>query len=110
MSFKFRAKEPAEAQQWVQALNEHILESKGYRRQSLAPLTRCFWKQEQISEEQFLLKANTFDILLFKCKHFAGKITRLATGSEFDHVAMIVKFAAEPDDVMFVEANNANGV
>ena len=54
MSFKFRAKTEEEAQEWIDAINAHILESKGYRKQSLAPLTTGFWKQEQISEEQFL--------------------------------------------------------
>jgi hypothetical protein len=45
--------------------------------------------------------ADTFDVLLFKCNHTGGKITRFYTGSEFgkvqhfyylDHTAMVLRF------------------
>ena len=34
----------------------------------------------------------TGDLLLFKTKNTGAKIQRVLTNSEFDHVAMIVKF------------------
>ena len=51
--------------------------------QALAPITPKFWLQEQVSEEQFIQKADTFDILLFKTKTNAAKVTRAWTKSEF---------------------------
>ena len=35
---------------------------------------------------------------------------RTYTGSEFDHAALIIKFASEPDDVFFLEATSNMGV
>ena len=57
--------------------------SKGYKMQALAPITPKFWLQEQVTEEQFIQKADTFDILLFKTKTPAAKLTRTWTKSEF---------------------------
>ena len=34
------------------------------------------------------------------------KFTRAVTWSEFDHVAVILKFAADPDEVYILEATN----
>ena len=51
--------------------------------QALAPITPKFWLQEQVSEEQFIQKADTFDILLFKTRTNAAKVTRAWTKSEF---------------------------
>ena len=49
----------------------------------MAPKTAEFWRQDQISEKQFIDMADTFDILLFKCNTSGGKIIRTYTGSEF---------------------------
>ena len=51
--------------------------------EALAPITPKFWLQEQVSEEQFIQKADTFDILLFKTRTSAAKMTRAWTKSEF---------------------------
>ena len=84
----------------------HIAYSKGHKLQAIAPKTNIFWKQEQITEQQFLAKADTFDILLFKCNTGGGKIIRTYTRSEFDHAAMVLKFDSEPDDLFFLEATS----
>lgn len=76
----------------------------------MAPKTSEFWRQDQISEKQFIEMADTFDILLFKCNTSGGKIIRTYTGSEFDHAAMVLKFGSEPEDVFFMEATSNQGV
>ena len=63
-----------------------------------------------MSESQFIEKADTFDILLFRCNTGGGKIIRTYTRSEFDHAAMVLKFGTEPDDVFFIEATGNQGV
>lgn len=73
-------------------------------------MTREFWRQEQISEKQFIEIADTFDILLFKCNTPGGRIIRTYTGSEFDHAALVLKFGSEPEDVFFLEATSNQGV
>lgn len=44
------------------------------------------------------------DILLFRGKHFGAKLTRGFTQSKFDHVAMLLKFDADPNEVYFLDA------
>ena len=87
----------------------HIKASKGHREQTFAPHCQ-FWKQDQISEDQFLEKADTFDILLFRCNTGGGKIIRAYSGSDFDHAAMVLKFGQEPEDVFFIEATGNQNV
>ena len=53
-----------------------------------APTCFEFWRQEQISCEQFLDEADTFDIVLFRCGTSGGKIIRAYTNSEFGKFAI----------------------
>ena len=48
-----------------------------------APTLFEFWRQEQISVEQFMSTADTFDIVLFRCNTTGGKIIRGYTKCEF---------------------------
>ena len=57
-----------------------------------------------------MYKADTFDILLFKCKSLGAKLTRTYCNSEFDHAAMIIKFATEPEEVFLIEATSNDGI
>jgi hypothetical protein len=71
------------------------------------------WAYDNISEEQFLKSADTGDILLFRATHAGGFITRTLTGSRFDHVAMILKFAdddGQDKDLYLLEATGNLGV
>ena len=49
--FWFKAGSEAEALQWISALTAHIKFSEGFLKQSIAPKTQEFWRQEQISEK-----------------------------------------------------------
>ena len=69
----------------------------------VAPSIDKFWKQEQITEGQFIDTADTFDILLFKCDAIGGKVIRSYTGSEFDHAALVIR-CEETEEVHFIEA------
>lgn len=75
-----------------------------------------FWRTEQITEDQFIKMADTFDVLLFKCNSTGGKITRFYTGSEFDHAAMVLRFDSGDSkkkgqqEVFFIEATANLGV
>ena len=93
---RFQAQDQAEAEDWIRSLTEHIHQSKGYQNNYLTPITHKFWLQEQISEYQFLEIAETFDILLFKTNRTISEGVRMITNSEFDHAAMVLKFADQP--------------
>ena len=68
------------------------------------------WRFDNISEKQFLQQADTGDILLFRGSHAGSVITRTFTNSHFDHVAMVLKFDTDPDEVYMVEATGTLGV
>jgi len=50
------------------------------------------------------------DILLFAGNKAMHSLTRAVTWSDFDHVAMILKFGTDPNEVYFVEATGGVGV
>ena len=54
--------------------------------------------------------ADTFDIVLFACKSIGGSVIRSYLKSDFDHVGMILKFDAEPDEVYILESTSNSGV
>lgn len=64
--------------------------------------------QDTISEKQFIQTAETGDILLFYTKNTGAQLQRFITNSDFDHVAMVVKF--RKNDLMIFESNQMYGV
>jgi len=48
--------------------------------------------KDTIAEKQFIQTAETGDILLFYTKNTGAQLQRFITNSDFDHVAMVVKF------------------
>ena len=53
---------------------------------------------------------DTGDILLYQGNNFNGGLIRKVTASKFDHVAMILKFEAEPNEIFLIEATGNRGV
>ncbi len=53
-------------------------------------------------------ECQTGDIILFKSKSLAARAQRLFTGSEFDHVAMVIRDPVY--DILMYEALGKNGV
>ena len=53
--------------------------SDGFKKEISAPKLLEFWRQEQITEAQFIEKADTFDALLFTSNTGGGKLIRTYT-------------------------------
>jgi len=47
---------------------------------------------------------------LFRGSHAGSKITRTFTGSHFDHVAMILYFDSDPDEIYLLDSVGNTGV
>lgn len=67
------------------------------------------WLYQSMTENDFLEKAQTGDILLFRGNRAATALTRALTSSEFDHVGIIVRLK-DKDDVYIIEATGRIGV
>jgi hypothetical protein len=74
------------------AIEAHLEGSQGSKFMKLAPNLEEFWRHEPISEDQFLEKADTFDVLLFRCNSTGAKLQRQYTRSDYDHVGMVLRF------------------
>lgn len=48
--------------------------------------------KDSMSEKQFIQTAETGDVLLFYTKNTGAQLQRFLTNSDFDHVAMVIKF------------------
>lgn len=67
----------------------HAKEKKLLLKTLVKPLYNC---QDSMTEKEFCRIAETGDILLFYTRNTGAKIQRAITNSDFDHVAMVVKF------------------
>ncbi|CAG9325498.1 unnamed protein product [Blepharisma stoltei] len=107
--FHLKSKYTAEISSWARALQVHIDDSLG-KQEDLPNLseTTKFWKYNRVSQGVFLNDVSTGDILLFRSKLFASKLQRCATRSDYDHVAMILKY--EDGEIGFLEATLQEGV
>lgn len=108
--FTFEADTEAECLEWVAAICSNIKVSKGFRHKLPGPSTYGFWRQETIDYDEFRQLADTFDILLFRCNSTSGSVIRTYTNCEFDHVAMVIRYESEPNEVFLLEAESGNGV
>jgi len=93
--FKLRAGTPQAALDWIYSISLHLQESNG--RKIILPIAKKknFWKFDRVSEPQFLSMAATGDILLFRAKNITSKVQRFFTNSDYDHVALVVKFSSQ---------------
>ena len=85
--------------------------SQGSKFIKMAPNLEEFWRHEPISEDQFLEKADTFDVLLFRCNFTGAKLQRQYTRSDYDHVAMLLRFdSSNSKEIYILEATGNQGV
>ena len=63
-----------------------------------------------MTENQFKQIADTGDIILFRSNQPISSVTRVYSASHFDHVAMVLKFETDPDEVYLLEATGNLGV
>ena len=90
---------------WQQEFKRHIEQSEGFILNKSAKGLEKPWKFDNVSEKQFIEKADTGDFLLFKANTGSAGVVRTFTGSNFDHVAMVLRFETDTDEIYFVEAS-----
>ena len=90
---------------WQQEFKRHIEQSEGFILNKSAKGLEKPWKFDNVSEKQFIEKADTGDFLLFKANNGSAGVVRTFTGSNFDHVAMVLRFETDTDEIYFVEAS-----
>lgn len=72
-------------------------------------MKNIYIKQDiRISEARFKSKADTLDVLLFRGKNIASKFQRSFTGSEYDHVALLLRYGN--NELVLLEATGKEGV
>jgi hypothetical protein len=72
-----------------QVINYQAKENKVMIKTLVKPL---YDSKDTIAEKSFIQTAETGDILLFYTKNTGAQFQRWITNSDFDHVAMVVKF------------------
>jgi hypothetical protein len=107
--FKLKAEDPDEIRSWAIALNLHMAASEGIKTiHTMISKKKKFWKFDRISEAQFISQATTGDLLLFRAKSVASKLQRMVTKADYDHVALILKYAS--GRIGLLEATGLDGV
>lgn len=67
-----------------------------------------FWNQIYITNEEFLSYGHHLDIVFFKSKDTVTNFQRILMGSEFDHVALILRNSK--NELLVLEAIESRGV
>jgi len=106
-SFLFEAANDTAMLGWVKGIQEAILSGylksiTGSNERVLMTQQKAFWKESKISEQYFLDNADTGDILLFRSRNFASKLQRMVTSSNYDHVALVLRYSN--NNIAFIEA------
>lgn len=95
---------------WQKEIRRHIEFSQGYKLNKSAKGIDKPWRFDNISEKQFIEKADTGDILLFTANNGSANMIRTLTSSQFDHIALVLKFETEDNEIFIVDASGNNGV
>mmetsp|Transcript_13139 Transcript_13139/g.19170 ORF Transcript_13139/g.19170 Transcript_13139/m.19170 type:complete len:240 (-) Transcript_13139:380-1099(-) len=107
--FKLKSKTPEDLQSWKAALQETVNISEGKKNKSVHySISSKFWRHESISDKDFRMRVTTGDIVLFRSKNLAAKLMRGLTRSQYDHVALALRY--ESGDIALLEATNNEGV
>lgn len=97
-----------EASRWIYGLTYQVQDSFGNKYRISRDLDHKFWKNTKISENFFLKRANSGDILLFQSKNYKSRLQRCFTRSKYDHVGLVLKFLN--GEIGFIEASLLYGV
>jgi hypothetical protein len=109
-NFCLKAGSSDELRVWAVNLYKHIKGSLG-KQQALSAVTvqKQWWKFDRITVVQLLQTAATADLLLFRSKHVASRLTRLFTWSEYDHVAFILRYSSGRLGLLEATEKNVRG-
>ena len=61
------------------------------------------WRYDTINELDLIKESDTGDLLLFKTENAGGYITRTFSKSNFDHVAMIIRFESSANSIFYID-------
>ena len=107
--FHMASADPATLTDWAVAVHAHVSVSQGKAKDIIRPsLEGRFWRRDYISDETFRKVACTGDLLLFRSHSLAGSLLRCATGSAYDHVALVLRYSL--DEIAILEATSQDGV
>ncbi|KAL4500404.1 hypothetical protein ABPG72_003355 [Tetrahymena utriculariae] len=101
-TFTFKSDDPAQPiEKWYNEIVNHIVQSQGYKN-NLRLEAKRFWRDDRISQKEFIEQADTGDLILFRGKSIEARLQRAFTGSDFDHVALVLKYSTS--DLFVMEA------
>lgn len=68
------------------------------------------WYMDTINEIDLLKKAETGDLLLFTSNNVMSSFTRAFTWSNYDHVAMLIRFEVDNNELHYIDCTSPDGV
>jgi len=85
--FHFRCSTEQERKEWVKAINEQIVSSKGYKKNlTKVAIQPRFWKFDRMTQKELIETATTGDIILFRTYGFMSKFQRTITCSRVGNI------------------------
>eukprot|EP00347_Sterkiella_histriomuscorum_P001620 403371331 len=92
--FTFMASTTKELHEWVDLIIKHQRQSQGFKGEIVQKIAfeKKFWKTNRLNVQKFMQTVDTGDILLFQSKAMASKVQRMLTRSDYDHIALLIKY------------------
>jgi hypothetical protein len=108
--FELKAESNAVKDQWVRAITSHLDHKDSRKVKSNAEFFNQdnWWRIPQISEANFVSRVDSGDVLLFTTKNFVAGVQRTFTGSDIDHVAMLLRYNS--NEIVLLESTGNLGV
>ena len=106
--FVFDAQTNSDFQIWTKALFQNWAAGEAMQRQPQLALGDKFWKDCYISLDMVNRVADCGDLLLFAGNSLLSQVQRTVTASDYDHIAMFLRFAN--GSLVYFESTSNNGV
>ncbi|KAL4428958.1 hypothetical protein ABPG74_011154 [Tetrahymena malaccensis] len=106
--FELKSNSKLQSQEWVNLINLVIEENSEIKKPIIQTMKMGqYFKNDLITEHEFLEHIESGDILLFETNNIAAKFQRKITGSKYDHVALCVKMQ---DEIRIFDSTSDDGV
>ncbi|EAS05485.2 PH domain protein (macronuclear) [Tetrahymena thermophila SB210] len=106
--FELKSNSKVSSQEWVNLINLVIEENSEIKKPIIQTIKMGhYFKNDLMTENEFLEYIESGDILLFETNNIAAKFQRKITGSKYDHVALCVKMQ---DEIRIFDSTSDDGV
>lgn len=108
--FYFKCDKNSQKDDWINNINKHLSHPMAKKHTSNLEFFNWdnWWRTPQLTEEDFIKRVDSGDILQFQSKNITAKLQRGFTGATYDHVALLLRY--NNNELVLLESTGVLGV